>query len=218
MRRDHPRPCGSICPTDHIELARMFERAIKVLAGIPFVIGVALIAIWIRSYWSAERFFWESFKDEEGFTRWTQNTVAVGRGGVGYNRITQSFPEARAMRESVLKNRGTNPEWGDGRFYKSMAPAFPNFRFAVNDTPVLGFRIGHFSHGSAGTKPRAWAYQVIVPLWFLLLLSSALPLFAGWRAAIRWRRCAAGFCANCGYDLRASRGRCPECGTAIVSS
>jgi len=32
------------------------------------------------------------------------------------------------------------------------------------------------------------------------------------RLADRRGRQARGLCANCGYDLRASRGRCPECG------
>jgi hypothetical protein len=51
------------------------------------------------------------------------------------------------------------------------------------------------------------------PHWFLL---SLLATPAAWRTASRVRRTLryrAGHCATCGYDLRASPERCPECGS-----
>jgi hypothetical protein len=58
-------------------------------------------------------------------------------------------------------------------------------------------------------------YFVIVPLWFLLLASAGLCWFLARRISrimrIR-RRQLAKLCVQCGYDLRASPARCPECG------
>ena len=63
-------------------------------------------------------------------------------------------------------------------------------------------------------------YGAWLPYWLLALLATPLPLWIVTRhrrALIRERRRARGQCETCGYDLRATPGRCPECGTAAPS-
>lgn len=63
---------------------------------------------------------------------------------------------------------------------------------------------------------------VIIPWWVPVTLSSLLPLvwacgYASWRRRERRARLIRDrICLRCGYDLRESRGRCPECGEVII--
>ncbi len=57
---------------------------------------------------------------------------------------------------------------------------------------------------------------VAVPVWGLAIVSGLVvipPVLRAWRRrrCARSRRCQ-GLCVHCGYDLRASAERCPECG------
>lgn len=66
------------------------------------------------------------------------------------------------------------------------------------------------SAGGAG-----WNGSVVLPYWFLLSLSSwpwVQRLRRAWRTGLRRR---AGHCIRCGYDIRATRERCPECGAVF---
>jgi hypothetical protein len=70
----------------------------------------------------------------------------------------------------------------------------------------LGFGFGP---GFADAGP------IIVPYWSVALFTCALPpwLFLSGRKSRQ--RQTLGLCPSCGYDLRASKERCPECGTVI---
>jgi hypothetical protein len=62
-------------------------------------------------------------------------------------------------------------------------------------------------------QSRNFRVEVVVPCWTLSLAFAVLPA--------RWwvlrRRPVPGCCPRCGYDLRATSDRCPECGTSITT-
>jgi hypothetical protein len=94
----------------------------------------------------------------------------------------------------------------------SMVPFRPFWRTRADEwIPVQG---GHPAQAYTGGR---WAHRwVEVQYWFPAILLGAAPAAraaAAVRRARRRRRFArAGLCVGCGYDVRATPGRCPECG------
>lgn len=60
---------------------------------------------------------------------------------------------------------------------------------------------------------RDWYFVIGFPFWFVGSVSS-IGAFYCWQRLQR-QRIRPGFCRSCGYDLRASVDRCPECGQSF---
>ena len=56
---------------------------------------------------------------------------------------------------------------------------------------------------------------VVLPYWSIVIATALVALIAIWRHRRAKRREFHGSCLSCGYDLRFSRDRCPECGSLI---
>jgi hypothetical protein len=106
---------------------------------------------------------------------------------------------------STAQDQRAQPGFSVGR---QDAPAvdFPGYRM------VIGFSVGTFNSTSGTVR------YLLLPYWFVALVTGALPalwLLLWWR---RRRTGVPGLCAACGYDLRASAERCPECGEPILAA
>jgi len=55
-------------------------------------------------------------------------------------------------------------------------------------------------------------WRIWIPYWLLVIIFLLLPIYAGYRRIRYGKRVATNCCPSCGYDLRASPERCPECG------
>jgi len=112
-------------------------------------------------------------------------TLALYRGG------------CYAWREAALSGR-----W---QFTHSSLPADAHAALEHQDFSFAGFGYTGEPQSSKGWGLRLWR----VPTWSL-----AAGLAVTCRFLVRKRRRPpAGVCVNCGYDLRATPERCPECGT-----
>jgi len=75
-------------------------------------------------------------------------------------------------------------------------------------------------HDETGPATDAQQYSFFardLPIVLVTLIAPGILLVRALRSIHRRRRFARGQCVNCGYDLRASLDRCPECGLAVGS-
>ena len=59
----------------------------------------------------------------------------------------------------------------------------------------------------------SWSYSAVIWLWLPVLLFGVWPAWRLLPFHRRRKRKKLGLCLKCGYDLRASKERCPECNT-----
>jgi hypothetical protein len=91
---------------------------------------------------------------------------------------------------------------------------YPVDRFFTDYTGVHGSgRLG-FSFWARTRSPPDFWFAVVIRHWVLVGFSAVLPSIHVART-LRTRD-PPGCCTHCGYDLRATPERCPECGTAVA--
>ena len=83
---------------------------------------------------------------------------------------------------------------------------------------MFAFSNGQLNIGLRGSSHWVFMRWVTMPTWFVVLLMAILPTIAFRRWRRQRHRTREGLCLNCGYDLRASPGRCPECGKEVIAS
>jgi hypothetical protein len=148
--------------------------------------------------------------------------IGSNRGSIQFNFNTNQWHYVR----------WPNPFPGNTGFMwfsaKSPEPfAFPTSAWQVKPPPgisinVRGFDWLGFGFGtlhSRSVNGPDWSLRgqtsAKIPHWFIALILIAPPLLILRRLRCLRRRLAAGLCPGCGYDLRASKDRCPECGRVI---
>jgi hypothetical protein len=172
----------------------MRRRLFNLISALSLLLSVAAVVGWARSCWRAD----EVYVLAEGRGYYLES----GHGALMYFSARTQAP------------RRPRAEWG----YLSHAdPAARREDMDAIEGRVAarlgnGFRVAGLAFRGGGLFDKD-ATVLIVPWWLLTLLPAAPAMLWLHR---RRRKGQAGTCVHCGYDLRATPSRCPECGTAVA--
>ena len=175
-----------------------------VLAATSLLLCGVTVYMWIRSYQRYESLYLDHVK---GPAERPDHHFFHVRSTLG--SISWCHQYENAVREMV------NPYYLEmqGKGWRKLVQVYDAQPLPAQQTRGgLGFRWRFDS--TVHPKQTRFSRLVIMPYWAPLLVFALLPVLWVWR---RRRHRRPGCCAVCGYDLRASPERCPECGNPNAS-
>jgi hypothetical protein len=177
------------------------------------MVSAAGVSLWVRSRLVTEELYW----GPSGRLCWVRSSQgqlivivathqSLGPTGLGWHqRWTESHPHPNALLNPPLIALPHN-----GEFYSQHQKEYD---------------LGFLNSGiSSAMISRMWPpfgtpgnlYYVVTPAWvFVAMTLPWVPLRSTYIFLRGTRRRVAGLCPTCGYDLRATPDRCPECGSAV---
>ena len=221
-------------------------RRLLILASVLSLLScVATVVLWARSYFAADDLIWETAPQPAAEGSYCEALTGKGRffvirdgTGMTSNALQDHFGYSTLPPQNVGPTggrifarmgfalswaRGTSsgPRYvldGDGNAVPSTEPADEGAT-TDKDHPVPTFLPPRHPNAPAQPPASVLGFTLGFPLWFPTAIFCLLSIPAI-RALHRRVRPAhqPGTCARCGYDLRGSTDRCPECGTPFFTT
>ena len=167
----------------------------------------ATAVLWIRSHYVRDRLGWESYDHNTWKCRSVLFDTRPGQLGIQIANVTpkSDWLIAQFQQKSLQSN-----------YYRRTDS--PASRGWIGN--VLWSRLGLWLDGWKTPLPdrSSTGWRVALPYWFIQLVGltlTSLTMRIKWNWHRRSPHTLPGYCPQCGYDLRASKDRCPECGHPI---
>jgi len=175
----------------------------NLLAALSLLLCVATVMLWVRSYTLSDQFEWQH-RDGKQWLHSARGSLVIGHWLSDQSGQAADFYGAKYVRETP-RAAAVELVW--------MLLACVN----PGETNVTWERFGFAWYEKRRANQSSLTATAVAPFWFIAAATAAAPLgrtatllLATLRVRRRLRK---GHCTTCGYDLRATPDRCPECGT-----
>jgi len=161
------------------------------LTATSLLLCVASFAIWVRSYFVSDELSYTLGQIYQSTRQIDESTDVMSANG-----------KIMVSHGVYAPTTNSTPQWSLSRFSPEESFMGPEALNPMNGGP---FSLQKDSSGGS---------TLLFPIWAIASVTTCLP--AAWLFDFflrRKRRRARELCATCGYDLRATPDRCPECGT-----
>ena len=195
----------------HAEETDMRRRIFSILSALSLALAIGVAVLCIPSY---SRLF--TIGGFGNFPFGTSRVPAAGNFSIKFRGYGYAL---------FLRQGGIDFYWQELRSQEH--PLVIGSMYAHVEETVLGFGFirapRELPPSQVSPNGVPWARQgtLRVPVWFVVLLLMVWPTLwlVQYRRVrrVRWRR-NRGLCLTCGYDIRASKERCPECGTPVTTT
>jgi len=179
----------------------MTRRVLNFLTALSLMLCVAACVLWVRSL-SAYDVVRRCYSPDGRLTsKWYFESYG-GRLAFG----SAEEPDNPADAELYFPNP---PAWWlETRPYSSRE---------IERAPGFWGALGFDWHWDRDALDDGYRWRAVqFPLWLPALAFASAPAAAAWRLHRCRERSRRSLCPKCGYDLRATPGRCPECGMPVV--
>jgi hypothetical protein len=189
--------------TARLEFSLVIRGLLNLLTILSLLLCVTAVVFWVRGYVAGREFIKYQRIDPR---LWTLYQLGSRTGG----QIDVTFERHTFTRDGLVEEyRRLKPFGSEGFSYIRLKPK-DDILGSGSMFNRMGFGVHSSAPSDAGGTYGSWS--VWFPHWFVIVLSGILPMVWLLRSRRQRVRIAGNCCLTCGYDLRASPDRCPECG------